>query len=293
MRWVDGVPPRLSPSRVDPSPSAWRQITSILDVESRRRERRLRRSLALADLVALAIGLLASVVLLSPDPLTPFVLLLFPALVAAVKILGLYESDDQRIRKTTVEELPQLARVGALLVLTVWLGDRQLIGGPAGKDQALVLGLAFVAAAVLGRRTARRLANSTLAPERCLFVGDALSYARLRTIFDRHKLGAELVARIPIEQAMGDATRGRIRDQETLLEIISRAEAHRLIIGPHNLTTRERACLCCRTCSRWSVPRWTSTTSTASRCWASATASSVARRRRSSAVSTSSAPRSR
>ena len=39
-------------------------------------------------------------------------------MVAAAKILGLYEGDDQRIRKTTVEELPRLA-LGQSSPLTV------------------------------------------------------------------------------------------------------------------------------------------------------------------------------
>lgn len=90
------------------------------------------------------------------DELKPVGLLLFPAVVTAAKILGLYDGDDQRIRKTTAEELPKLAQLGALLVLGIWMGDRWLISGPAGKVQALILGLAFVAGAVAGRRTARR-----------------------------------------------------------------------------------------------------------------------------------------
>jgi exopolysaccharide biosynthesis polyprenyl glycosylphosphotransferase len=207
----------------------------MLDAESRRRERRLRRSLSLADAVALGLALLTTVVLASSDMPSAYALLLLPAVVAAAKILGLYERDDQRIRKTTVDELPQLFQVGALLVLAVWLGDELIIGGPAGKDQALMLGAVFVLAAVLARRTARQLANRGLPRERCLFAGDARSYERLRTIFDRHRLEAELVARVPIDEAMIDGRSGAI-EMEALLETISRAEAHRLIIGPHLLT---------------------------------------------------------
>ena len=60
-------------------------------------------------------------------------------------------------------------QLGALLVLAVWLGDALLIGGPAGKDQAILLGAVFVVAAVLGRRAARSVANRRLPRERCLF----------------------------------------------------------------------------------------------------------------------------
>ena len=86
--------------------SPWRRIAGWLDAESNVRERRLRLALSFADVAALGIALLTTVVLASPDPLTVSAFLLFAATVGAAKILGLYKSDDQRIRKTTVEELP-------------------------------------------------------------------------------------------------------------------------------------------------------------------------------------------
>ena len=214
----------------------WRQVAARLEAESHRRERRLRRSLSLADAIALGLALLVTVEFASPDPLSLSALLLFPGLVIASKILGLYECDGQRIRKTTVEELPRLAQLGTLLVLGVWLGDEFLIGGPAGKDQALLLGVVFVVGAVLGRRAARRLVNRKLPPERCLFAGDMGSYTRLRTIFDRHELSSVLVARVAIEEAMIDGGSDVPGEARALLEIIARAEVHRLIIGPHSFT---------------------------------------------------------
>lgn len=229
-----GVLPR--PVAVQPESPQWRQIAARLSAESRQREGRLRHTLALADAVALAVALLVTVSIASPDSLTPFALGLFPAILAAAKILGLYEGDGQRIHKTTVEELPRLAQLGALLVLGIWLGDSLLIGGEAGKDQAIVLGVTFVVLAAFGRRGARRLANRGLPLERCLFIGDERSYARLRAIFDRHDLDADLLARVPIGEAMIDGSSGMIGQPRSLLEIIAEAGAHRLIIGPHGFT---------------------------------------------------------
>jgi exopolysaccharide biosynthesis polyprenyl glycosylphosphotransferase len=221
----------------EPGTPEWLQIAERLNVESNVRERRLRRTLALADAVALAIALVVTVRLASPDPLHGWALLLFPAVVGTAKILGLYEGDDQRIRKTTVEELPRLAQLGSLLVLGVWLADQPLIGGPAGKDQALVVGVVFVVCAVLGRRLARKWPLGTeLVHERCLFIGDERSYARLRAIFDRHDLPAELVDRVDVNEAMTSGAPGIPGEPQALLEIIARAGAHRLIIGPHAFT---------------------------------------------------------
>jgi exopolysaccharide biosynthesis polyprenyl glycosylphosphotransferase len=225
------------PAAVQTAAPLWRQIVARLDAESSLRERRLRRALSLADALALTVALLVTVVIASPDELRPAALLLFPAVVAAAKILGLYDSDGQRIRKTTAEELPRLAQLGALLVLGIWLADNVLIGGQAGKNQAIVLGATFVATAVLGRRGARRLTNHGLPRERCLFIGDELSYLRLRTIFDRHELAADLVSRVPINQALIDEPSEIPGSQPAaLLELIAAAQAHRLIIGPHGFT---------------------------------------------------------
>ena len=152
-------PPTPRPALVESADPSWREIAKRLSEESSVRERRLRRALSLADAAALAASLLVAVYGLSGDALHPVALLLAPALIATAKTLGLYESDDQRIRKTTVDELPQLVQLGALLVLAVWLADWPLIGNEAGKGQALLLGLVFVVAALLGRRTARKLAN--------------------------------------------------------------------------------------------------------------------------------------
>jgi exopolysaccharide biosynthesis polyprenyl glycosylphosphotransferase len=194
----------------------------------------LRRSLSLADCAGLGVALLVTV-FATPHPLSLATVLLFPAGIAVAKALGLYESDDQRIRKTTIDELPQLLQLGSLLMLGIWLGDRLLIGGPASKGQALLIGAVFVVMTVLGRRTARQLVNRNLPDERCLFAGDEHSFARLKTIFQRHELPAQLVARVPVEQTMidGDDVRG---DAQALLEVIARAEAHRLIIGPHSFS---------------------------------------------------------
>ena len=187
-------------------------------------------------MLALGAALFVPVVLASAS-FTPLALLLLPAVVASAKLLGLYDGDGQRIHKTTVEELPRLAQLAALLMLGLWMADDLLVGGPAGKDQALLLALTFVVATAIGRRTARRFVNRTHPRERCLFVGDEPSFARLRTIFERHDLPADLVARVPIAQTMIEGGSAGVDALEPgLAEIIVRHRAHRFIIGPHDLT---------------------------------------------------------
>jgi len=228
------------PTLVEPGARAWREIAERLNLESNLREKRLRRALALADVVALAVALGVTVIALGATVKTafsdPLPWLMFPALIATAKILGLYESDDQRIRKTTVDELPRLAQLGALLVLGFLLADEPLIDGAVHNVQATFLGAVFVLAAILGRRSARRTATRSLPRERCLFIGDERSYDRLRTIFDRHQLSADLLDRVAINEAMVDGSVDLPGEPRALLEIIAGAGAHRVIIGPHTFT---------------------------------------------------------
>jgi exopolysaccharide biosynthesis polyprenyl glycosylphosphotransferase len=235
------APRPTRPVLVETATPPARQIAARLNAESNLRERGLRHALSLADALALCVAWIltwqAGVALSDTGPRYPFALLLLvPTVVAVAKILGLYESDGQRIRKTTVEELPRLVQLAAALVLGSWLAGALLADGGDGKIQAVILAATFVIAAVLGRRSARRLSNRGLPRERCLFVGDELSYIRLRTIFDRHELSADLVTRVPVEEAMIHGGFDMQGDAQALLEIIARAEAHRLIIGPHSLT---------------------------------------------------------
>ena len=207
-----------------------------LNAESIRRERRLRRTLALVDALALAVALVVAVELASPDSLHPLGLLLFPALIAAAKIFGLYDSDRQRIRKTTAEELPKLTQLAALVVLAVWLGDRLLIGGPAGKDQAVAIGMVFVATALIGRWAARRVTARRTERERSLLVGDLDAYRRLAAVFKRHELSSELVGYAPIEQVLAGLRASPGNEATVLKELIAGERAHRIIIGPHTMT---------------------------------------------------------
>ena len=215
----------------------WAQTAARLNAESSLRERRLRRALSLADCAALAVALLVTLHVASPESPSPLGLLFpFPLVVVAARGLGLYHRDDQRIRKTTAEELPRIAQLGALLALGAWLGDEPLMGDAAGKEQVLILAGIFVVGAVLGRRAARRLANRGLPRERCLFVGDELSFLRLATVFDRHGLPADIVAHVSIEALRERAHSRQGGEAEALQELVVLAEAHRVIIGPHRLT---------------------------------------------------------
>ena len=215
------------------------QIIDELVAESVGREGRLRKALVAADVVALTAALASTVWLADSDALNPLGLLAFPAVVAAAKMLGLYGSDDQRIRKTTVDEVPNLALLGALVVLGLWLFDALLIGGPAGKKQSLAVGFVFVLVSVVGRWTARRVATRELPRERCLFVGDDISYRRLATVFRRHELRSDLIGGVAIGQLLDAGRASPAGADSPVRELIAAERVHRIVIGAHAATNAE------------------------------------------------------
>jgi lipopolysaccharide/colanic/teichoic acid biosynthesis glycosyltransferase len=222
-----------------PHLSAATQITDELTAQSVRRERRLRSWLVTADLVALAAALGSTVSFAASDAPDPLGLLGFPAVVAAAKVLGLYSGDDQRIRKTTVDDLPNLARLGVLLVLGLWLSDSVLVGAPAGKMQALAVGAIFVAVAAVVRWLARRLATRRLPRERCLFVGDEMSYRRVAAVFARRRLSSDLIGRATIAPLLDASSRSPPGADSPLRELVAAERVHRVIIGPHASSNAE------------------------------------------------------
>jgi exopolysaccharide biosynthesis polyprenyl glycosylphosphotransferase len=199
------------------------------------RDRRYRWALATSDTTAaaMAIGLAT---ILSPDRLRWATLLGLPLVVAVSKVQGLYDRDELLIRKTTVDEAPKIFQLATLFTLTFWLCSTALLTGPLGHNQALALWGALFIFAVSGRRVARGLVRRGVAAERCMFVGDASSYQRLRDKFQTTDVNAELVGRMnpmSTRPRIGDASERHLRD------VLGWTRAHRLIIEPQALPPEE------------------------------------------------------
>ena len=195
------------------------------------RERRYRRLLGWADAFAASLALLVCVAVLGDDRLLAGCLAVPPLVVAVAKIKGLYDRDELLVRKTTLDEAPQLFQLATLCTLIFWLGQSLLVGGNLSNIQVLVLWAVLFGTTVLFRAAARAVARRTTPSERILFVGDAASYARLRDKLDADEIRAELVGRMTL-QRIGNNIPGRRADGEELGELISWADVHRVIIEP-------------------------------------------------------------
>ena len=108
-----------------------------------RRNGVLRRALGITDAVAAAAAVWLGVAVLGDDQVSPALLLALPLVILVSKVVGLYDRDENLIRKTTLEEAPAIFQVATLYaLLMLLLEDVYLTIGQLGHQQLLVLWLA-------------------------------------------------------------------------------------------------------------------------------------------------------
>jgi exopolysaccharide biosynthesis polyprenyl glycosylphosphotransferase len=131
-----------------------------------------RRALAIADLAAAAIAVLIGVPILGQDTLNPAALLALPLVLVVGKITGLYDRDENLIRKATLDEVPTLFWVATLYALLIWLAGNLIVQGQFGRDQAVGVWVLLFVGMVATRSLARNAARALSGEERCLVLGD-------------------------------------------------------------------------------------------------------------------------
>ena len=186
-----------------------------------------RRSLALADLVA--VGFTALVALGSGD-LRPATALLGALVLLLAKTMGLYDRDQVVIAKRSLDDAPGLFQLATLVTLVFWLGggffatETQRSG-----DVVLVWGVLFLALLV-ARVGARRLAKAVAPVERCLVVAEAADHHRLdgKLTLDT-RLKARVVAHLPMVERRTDS----MEPPHAALERCVRTMGiHRVVLAP-------------------------------------------------------------
>jgi exopolysaccharide biosynthesis polyprenyl glycosylphosphotransferase len=176
------------------SERAWRVGQAIV-----RRDSTFRRSLALADVTALAVAL-ALAAWVAGGSLRLAAILAPAAIVLVAKVMGLYDRDANLLRRSTLDEIPALFQLSTLAALVLWLVGAAVIAGGIDAGAVLALwGALFLLVTGL-RAAARELARRLSPVERCLFVGDAHSEEEFRgKLAASRGAKAEVVAWIPVE----------------------------------------------------------------------------------------------
>jgi exopolysaccharide biosynthesis polyprenyl glycosylphosphotransferase len=204
-----------------------------------RRDARVRRSLATADLLAavVALGVALLVGGLEPRPVAvvaPFLVVLF------CKLGRMYDRDEVVIRKSTLDQAPDLLEAATLYSLIVWLASDLFVHGGMGRASVASMWGVLVLALIAFRWLARRLAARSTTPERLLVVGSGEATERLRArIETAHSINAVLVGRVALERDDREMPRpiGPLDD----LDYVLRANGvERVIIAPSERTSDEQ-----------------------------------------------------
>jgi len=190
---------------------------------ARQRESLYRRTLVLADAIAMGIAMFLCFEVLGVDRLEPWAALAPLCLVIAAKAAGLYDRDELVLRRSTVDELPNLAQLSVLVAFVAWIGESIIISGELGKDQAAGFFALLLVLLFIGRWTARRISAIEAPPERCLVIGDVDHFDRLRDKLGGHRHIA-LVARVPLAEV--------VLDFGVLIDAANEKRIERLIIAP-------------------------------------------------------------
>jgi exopolysaccharide biosynthesis polyprenyl glycosylphosphotransferase len=200
-----------------------------------RRDRVYRRALAYADTLAAALALFVAVVVLgNNDTLRAAALFALPIVVITSKLIGLYDRDELRLRKSTLEEVPALFQLATLYALLVSLLASTFIDGDLGRSQLFGLWICLLGFAIVCRTLARMLAGRATEPERCLVLGESGTTAVLCRKLEESKSRVEVVGRMPLH-----VFAERQSDVAEITQAIREREVHRVILAPGSGETDE------------------------------------------------------
>jgi exopolysaccharide biosynthesis polyprenyl glycosylphosphotransferase len=193
-----------------------------------RRESHRRRILAAADVVAATAALTLVLAVLGQTGPGLAILAGMPLVVVLFKIAGLYDRDQLRIVRSTLDEAPALAQLTGLYALTVTILEPLLFGYALGSAEVAALwGVSFLAI-LAGRVAARKLDRRASALERCLVIGDRRRAERVRDKVVSSGANAAVIATLPLE----DDDVASLGSLEGLRYIVRDLEIHRIIIAP-------------------------------------------------------------
>jgi exopolysaccharide biosynthesis polyprenyl glycosylphosphotransferase len=206
-----------------------------------RRDARLRRGLALVDVAAALVSLLVAVEVIDPGrvQMRPLDLLVIPFVLFVSKVIGLYDRDQNVLRKTTIDEAPSIFYLAVIYALAIWLCEAFMFRGFLARPQVLGLLAGTFAVVTTGRIVIRRCARAVTSSERCIVIGNASDASRItRKFAATSAVNADVVGRISLHGAAEQ--RGHHEDvpllggYESLARVVASSNVERVIIAPHS-----------------------------------------------------------
>jgi exopolysaccharide biosynthesis polyprenyl glycosylphosphotransferase len=200
------------------------RIDDFAQPRATRRDTLFKRLLAAADVCAAACGLLFTA-LVTGQRVVAVSLATLPLIVVIMKVAGRYEHDQVVVRKSTLDEAPALAALGAAYALAWSLAT---ITFQVHSSRAAVIALwAGTAGSLILLRSAVRGIGQRLAPrERVLVLGGTRAQGSMaRRLAADSSAHVEVVGFVPLEREADDAR----REEETRTAILTAQELHAIV----------------------------------------------------------------
>ncbi|MCW3056399.1 MAG: sugar transferase [Solirubrobacterales bacterium] len=212
------------------------------------RDRTVRRLLALADSMALALALLVA---FSGQPnmwsYVSWGLLLVAPWLVICSAYGLYDGDIKRISHGSVDELPGLGHALLIVCLLMWLYYHVVPSGTIHFKHVLMFGLITLVSSVAFRTATRRMIHHLLGPERVLLVGDDDAIGLLAGKLTGHpEYGLEPVGHLsarsdavrPVPEAISLPWLGDLAELD-IGAVVAEHAIHRIVVSHADVRTED------------------------------------------------------
>jgi exopolysaccharide biosynthesis polyprenyl glycosylphosphotransferase len=212
----------------------------------------LRRLLALGDIVAIVLALMAAPTVTSGDPDHHLLIgmAMLPVWLVVFKCYRLYESDAKRLAHTTIDDIPGLFHAVLLGGVLTWLYFRVTPGGKLTFITLLLFSALALGVCLVTRFTTRAAIKRMFAPERLLLIGTSDATRMLAERLQAARCHVQIVAVLTAREHEGEhvvqAPLGRL-DLANLTHTLRERRIGRVVItnrdlGEDDLTEMLRGC---------------------------------------------------
>jgi exopolysaccharide biosynthesis polyprenyl glycosylphosphotransferase len=206
-------------------------------LEVARRDKFYRRTLGLSDAFGTALAAWFALGLVGGRDWLVAALVCAPLIVLVNKTAGLYDRDEYRLHRSTLDETPMIFLIAAVFSMFVWLVLSGRGDGPFERGEMGALWVLLVILPCTGRALGRWLVRKATSVERCLVIGDAVSAARLRhKLSESRSMKATIVGLVPlgITAIEGHGANGVpvVGEMETLGLVLVERDVQRVIVVP-------------------------------------------------------------
>lgn len=201
-------------------------------VDERARKSGLRRAalhhrlLAVADVLAVTITV--ALVFDVNQHRVALMALAMPLVIVPFKVAGLYDRDELRLVRSTLDEVPVLVQLTALFALAVVIAKWLIVKGTLGAEQIAGLWLGAFAAIVVCRTFARSLARWLAPVERCLVIGEHDRAKRIRERVASSHARATVVASLRLDPEDVDSPEA----SEAIRRLVRELAVERIVVAP-------------------------------------------------------------